>query len=274
MNITRKYEVVTPEVAKKWLATSVGNRPISANRVALFAQAMAAGEWNRDAQAVYFDENGCLMDGHTRLHAVVKSGVTVEMDVKRYFPRAEWDKLNSAHAWTPGDFASANGVKSARSAMGAVRVREALRQGLHVGSENRRNGQGLIWTNEGYLEAYTKDDDWPADVEFARTLYRQWYGIPVTICAGVLHHLTRDCGWPRGFVCEFFRQVYTLEGLTVNTQTLRKRMDQERVAGTRLRPNYVCLLICKAFEGYAHNTPKSRIAVSDPWAVCKFPKNS
>lgn len=273
--IIRTYETVTPERAQKWLDTSIGNRPINSKKVALFMQYMKAGDWNRDAQPVYFDEDGHLMDGHTRLNAVIKSGATIEVTAIRNFPRADWNKLNVATGWNPGDFAAANNVKDANSAMAAVKVRETLKRGLQLG---RLGGAGVgkvgghVWTNDDYLRLYNADSDWLEDIDFAVSMWRQWHGVSPSVCAGIMHHLVRDCKWPRDFVREFFRQLYTLDGITANTRTLRKRIDLDRVSGVALKSNYICLLIMKAYEGYALNIPKSKLQVNDISAVPKFPR--
>lgn len=272
--ITRGYEIVTPERAEEWLGTSIGNRPINARKVALFAQYMNDGAWNRDAQPIYFDEAGHLLDGHTRLNAVIKSGATIEVEVKRNFPRADWGKLNCATGWTAGDFGAANGVKSANSAMAAVKIREALKRGYRIGvigGNGKGKVSGHVWTPDDLLEIYRTDEDWPEDIDIATSWWRQWHGISISMCAGVLHHLVHDCRWGRDFVCEFFRQLYSLEGITVNTRILRKRIDMDRQDGKVLTPNYVCLLVSKAFEGYATNVPKVRLQVNDIRAVAKFP---
>lgn len=271
-----RIERVTPQTARKWLDTSIGNRPISSTQVALFAQYMTAGEWNRLAQPIYFDEDGHLMDGHTRLNAVVKSGATIEMMVVRNYPRKDWNKLNTGKVWSAGNFASANGVKAGNVAMAAVKIREALKRGLRIGSVgNAAVGKvsGHIWTNDDYMRLYLADADWPEDVDFAISMWRQWYGISASMCAGVIHHLVHDCRWRREFVCDFFRQVYTLDGLTANTRALRKRIDMERSNGAVITPNFVCLLVNRAFEGYAANMPKSALKIFDLRAVAKFPRN-
>ena len=41
--IIRGYETVTPEKAKKWLGTSLGNRPINSKKVALFIPPQRGG---------------------------------------------------------------------------------------------------------------------------------------------------------------------------------------------------------------------------------------
>lgn len=238
-------------------------------------QKMLAGEWQADTHAIFFDENGHLMDGHTRLTAILKSGVSVEMEIKRNYPRAKWNDLCIGTQWRTGELATARGVKSANVAMGAVKIRECLKRGLRLGvlgATSQGKILGRIWTNDDYVNLYKEELDWCNNVDFAVMMYRSWRGISPAMCAGVIHHLIHDCKWPREFVFDFFRQIYTLDGLTSNTQTLRKRLDFDRGSGMKLPPNYICLLISKAFDGYANNTPKTKLQIKDLKATPKFPK--
>lgn len=276
--ITSSYEMVTPEKARQWLDTSVGNRPISAKKVNLFATSMARGEWNRDAQPIYFDENGRLMDGHTRLNAVVKSGTTIEVNVKRGFPRAEWNKLNMGSIWTVGEFFAANGVKHPKDTARAIKIREELARGLRIGSishmSNGRAQEQVLITDDTMQLYRDEQPHWDEDVDFAFSIHQEWKGIPTSLCAGVLHHLVYDLMWPRDFVCRFFEQVYTLEGISGNASTLRNRIDDDKKCLKARFANKLCLYICSAFEGYTSNVTKTKLQVRNEKAIPKFPKNN
>lgn len=72
---------ITPEMAKKFLAESKGNRTTSPLTVAKYAKMMQRGEWVLAPDFITFDEAGTLINGHHRLMAVIASGATVEMGV-------------------------------------------------------------------------------------------------------------------------------------------------------------------------------------------------
>lgn len=73
--------VIDPATAKRMLALSGGNRVLRPKSVDAYAQEMLIGNWPLTHQGIAFDINGRLIDGHHRLSAVVKSGVTVTMNV-------------------------------------------------------------------------------------------------------------------------------------------------------------------------------------------------
>lgn len=79
-------ESINPEKAKAYLSMSKGNRKLAPAVVKMFARDMASGNWKCTHQAIAFDENGVLIDGHHRLSAVIKAGVNVNMLVARNVP--------------------------------------------------------------------------------------------------------------------------------------------------------------------------------------------
>lgn len=77
---TRKVRV-TPELAKKWLATNEDNRKVSQEWVKKLARDMSNDDFPNVGETLKFDTNGHLIDGQHRLHAVALSGKTIEFFV-------------------------------------------------------------------------------------------------------------------------------------------------------------------------------------------------
>lgn len=73
--------VIDPATAKRMLALSGGNRVLRPKTIDAYAAEMKAGNWMLTHQGIAFDISGRLIDGHHRLSAVCKSGVTVTMNV-------------------------------------------------------------------------------------------------------------------------------------------------------------------------------------------------
>lgn len=78
---------VTPDLAKMWLKLNTNNRPISKARVDSYARDMKTGAWKLTHQGIAITEDNVIGDGQHRLEAIVKSGVTVEMQVTTELPR-------------------------------------------------------------------------------------------------------------------------------------------------------------------------------------------
>ncbi len=78
------WELVTPEMAARYLATMRENRAIKKLHVDMLAREMKAGRWRESFQGIAFDGQNRLTDGQHRLAAIVKSGISVWSLVFRY----------------------------------------------------------------------------------------------------------------------------------------------------------------------------------------------
>lgn len=77
------YQVrVTPELAARWLTLNEGNRTPSWQKIRRFAAAIRAGRWVLNGETVKFSETGRLLDGQSRLRAIVEAGVPAVLEVR------------------------------------------------------------------------------------------------------------------------------------------------------------------------------------------------
>ena len=83
MAFSVKHEDISPQMAHEYLSKSAGNRHLNSDHVLALAVAMEQGKWDDSASEVVFDEDGSMIDGHHRLHAIVAFGKPVRMLVKR-----------------------------------------------------------------------------------------------------------------------------------------------------------------------------------------------
>lgn len=72
MEITSKVMLVTPEMATKWLANTIGNRHINKERVKTYVNDIKNG-WALNGQPIIISDKNHLMDGHHRLTAIVEA---------------------------------------------------------------------------------------------------------------------------------------------------------------------------------------------------------
>ena len=81
METNRTTVRVTPEIARKWLDSSKGNRSLRSAKVLSYKADMQSGAWHRNGDVIRFFEDGTLYDGHHRLNAVIAAGVAINFDV-------------------------------------------------------------------------------------------------------------------------------------------------------------------------------------------------
>lgn len=84
MQPTSEIMNITPELAREMLKHNNSNfRPLDPHRVLRYSREMTSGNWTLNGQGIVFDKTGELVDGQTRLAAIVKSGRTIQMLVVR-----------------------------------------------------------------------------------------------------------------------------------------------------------------------------------------------
>lgn len=81
--ITHRIEIVTPEIAARWLERNETNRKLDQSTVDRYARDMRAGRWHLTGEPIQFGISGRLLNGQHRLWACVESDVAFETMVIR-----------------------------------------------------------------------------------------------------------------------------------------------------------------------------------------------
>lgn len=113
---------VTPEIAERWLERNTSNRRVRPLHVTKLARDMADGDWQLTGEAIKFNHAGMVLDGQHRLHAVVRSGATVQMFVVRGLDDDTQKVMDAGAARTAGDNLILTGFKNAHLLAAAVRL--------------------------------------------------------------------------------------------------------------------------------------------------------
>lgn len=69
----KEKEVITPELAAKWLSANKSNRPLRNRLVSKYARDITEDRWQYNGESIKFNRKGELIDGQHRLSAVVKA---------------------------------------------------------------------------------------------------------------------------------------------------------------------------------------------------------
>jgi hypothetical protein len=85
---------VTPELAGEWLAQNTHNRNLRSRVVDIYAMDMATGDWRWTGDSIKFANDGTLLDGQHRLHAIVQADLTVPMLVVRGLDNEAQDNVD------------------------------------------------------------------------------------------------------------------------------------------------------------------------------------
>lgn len=91
---TADIEVITPEVAERYLRMNTANRALRPTAVKEYVAEMENGDWLLGCDAIGFDVNGVLINGQHRLNAVIKSGIPSDFIVARNLPTKSKNALD------------------------------------------------------------------------------------------------------------------------------------------------------------------------------------
>jgi hypothetical protein len=74
--------LVSPEMAKHYLAQNIANRRPKTPRVLLYSNEMKAGRWRSEtAETIKIASSGRVLDGQQRLMAIVHSGCSIKFHI-------------------------------------------------------------------------------------------------------------------------------------------------------------------------------------------------
>lgn len=141
---------VTPELAQIWLGLNTANRKLKIAQVQAYAEDMKAGRWVLNGEAIKFAGPAYkptkLLDGQNRLHAVMKSGVTVRLSVVFDVPDHAQGTMDSGAKRSVSDNLAINGYKNTTVIAAAASL--ALRV------ETGRVAQGNVKMTNAAVEEY------------------------------------------------------------------------------------------------------------------------
>jgi hypothetical protein len=86
---------VTPQIASAWLKFNEGNRQPSEAKIKRFAAAIKTHRWAVNGETVKFSVSGRLLDGQSRLRAIVLAGVPAVLEVRAGLPDVAQESMDS-----------------------------------------------------------------------------------------------------------------------------------------------------------------------------------
>jgi hypothetical protein len=116
-------ETITPDRARAYLVFSNdGNRKLVNLVVARYAADMIAGRWDLTGEPIIFDDTGRLIDGHHRLHAIVRSDIPIQFLVVRGASEQSVNRIDTGMARSPGQIAHMNGIVDGNSQAAVMKM--------------------------------------------------------------------------------------------------------------------------------------------------------
>ncbi len=129
-------EIITPERAHELLELNHNNRNLAQRFVDRYASDMAAGLWRDVGDPLRFSKDR-LLDGQHRLHAIIKSGVTLEMWVVNDLQDEDITVLDTGKSRALSDTLRWNGAANPSKASPVVRALCVLSHGFNLRDANK-----------------------------------------------------------------------------------------------------------------------------------------
>ena len=135
--ITHKTMTITPAVAQKLLEQNTGNfRGVQWSKVDKWVTAMKAGEWQENGDTICIGYDGILIDGQHRLHAVIKSGITIRCIVVTGLAPESAKTKDTGKPRALNDWVRHSGQKNAAAITAIGRLCMAYKAGLWGANTN------------------------------------------------------------------------------------------------------------------------------------------
>lgn len=180
MTLEFKTFLIDPIKANQLLECNSRNRRVSERHVQKLAKDMLSGKWVNNGDTIKFSDDGLLLDGQHRLHAIIHSGVTVPVNVVRGVSDENAFKTidSNARGRDAAQIAEMMGIKH------STNVAAIARRLLHW--ENTVDKRQFTFPNSAWLALTTADV-----VEFAEINQAEIYSM-LELMRGTLPY--RRCG--------------------------------------------------------------------------------
>lgn len=110
---TMTKEIITPDLARAYFAKNIDkNRKLSSAEVEKYKADILADRWKDTGETISFNEDGELINGQTRLCAIIAAGVPVELWVCRGVPNDAIEVIDSGRSRSISDRMTISGEQN------------------------------------------------------------------------------------------------------------------------------------------------------------------
>lgn len=264
---------MTPELAKKYLDTQVHNRKCNDHWVDALCQSILRGEWIVDGNSIKMDNNGHLIDGQHRLKAVIKSGKTVQMEVRSGFSSDAIHVIDAfAKSRSLSDIATINGIPNGAAVASIIKA---------YYNEFIWDSKSVSWTAQRlsptlFISYYEdRPQEWQ---EIAHEMNRVDLGgknrlklLPGSYVGGICAYLMFQKGHSKESVYGFFAQLQSVKpAQNVTIEKLRTMLIRNAVQNKRYSPDVRHSMIAKTWNAYITGKTLKRLTVKKEDARVSF----
>lgn len=265
--LTHAVVVVDADMARRWLARNINNRPLRRRTVDRYRDDMLAGRWLLSADPVRFNVDGDLIDGQHRLTAIAEcDGLSLPLLVVRGLSRETQMVMDQGVKRTPGDQLSLNGTKSGGYVAATVKWMIILEDDLLFTDHANRNPSAIR------IQDWVADHE--ADVKFflsVLTEVKKCEAAPSIAGAAAILFGRRDEKAAVEFFTLLARGAGT-EGHPINT--LDRRLRRLRTNRTKLPERDVLAMFIQSWNAWRGGRRVTQLPrpAGGRWTKSNFPE--
>jgi hypothetical protein len=236
--------LVTPELAKHYLAQNIANRRPKTPRVLLYSKEMKEGRWKAStAETIKIASSGRVLDGQQRLMAIIHSGCSINFHIAFNLDESVFSVLDTGSSRNSSDTFRAAGVKNDNSIPSIIAHYNLMcSNAISKGQVNNKS------TNSELLEQYYLDPEkWQRIANHSRNWYMNFAKILQPSYFGGFYALFSELDSEIAF--SFFQQLATgsdIKNSSINL--LRNKLMQDKTSLRKMTPSLKMALIIKTWN--------------------------
>lgn len=252
-------ELITPDRASELLMLNTENRAVRDMLVARYANDILNGYWNNDTgETIKINKDNKLVDGQHRLHAVIKAGRSMYLDIAYDVSNHAFQVIDSGLRRQPKDVLHIIGASNSTRLAAMITKYYFLKKGHSSKGQTK-----TAITHSQVLEMYNANPDILDDTVMQAA---NWYNgcnqilPPATI--GAYYLVFRDINEEDAY--NFWNELCSRAGGKSDAISLLKdKLIQDKISNRKMLPGYKHALIIKAWNYYRQNVRVKSLRIRD-----------
>jgi hypothetical protein len=245
-----EIKLITPKLAVDLLRNNKSNRRLNERKILQYKNDMMEGRWFEfTGETIAISENGRLLNGQHRLHAIAKSGVSLKFLICTNVSEDAMPFIDTGAARTATDIFEITGIVNARITPSIVRKYMILKEGYTTGKSTSTH-----ITNKMILDFYKKNTKrWDFVSRYSSASYHSFSKILAPSFIGSYFALFQDISSEDAV--SFFDQLCTGRDIENNTiAVLRTRLVSDKLGNRRTKESIISALLIKTWNCYRKKT--------------------
>jgi hypothetical protein len=239
--------LITPAMAKDFLEKSIGNRVKKERRIIKYAKDMLEGKWICEtAEPVKFSICDKLIDGHNRMHAIMRANISVKLQVATGLNKDIFKVIDTGCSRNASDVFKIDKVNYSNTAPSIIAVHNKLLNGLS--SDNSHN-----FSSQKLLDLYYERESFYNDVfRKADKFYVSFNRVLIPSIVGGFYAFFFDINPIHAN--EFFEQLTSGNDIKHNAiKLLRNKLFDDKLSSKKLSIPTKHALLIKTWNYYRKN---------------------